>query len=122
MFNNRGFIWLKKENQMDFFTAFFGGGPAYLSFFLDILSKILIKKGFNQQLSKELVLILANGTLEMLGKNFDFNDLIKKVASKNGTTEKALNFLKLDNDLLLLITKAIYKAEKRSRAISKGLL
>ena len=117
-----GFIWLKKENQMDFFTAFFGGGPAYLSFFLDILSKILIKKGFNQQLSKELVLILANGTLEMLGKNFDFNDLIKKVASKNGTTEKALNFLKLDNDLLLLITKAIYKAEKRSRAISKGLL
>ena len=34
----------------------------------------------------------------MLGKNFDFNDLIKKVASKNGTTEKALNFLKLDND------------------------
>ena len=107
---------------MDFFTAFFGGGPAYLSFFLGILSKILIKKGFNKKDSKELVLILANGTLEILGKSFDFNDLIKKVASKNGTTEKALNFLKIDNDLSLLITQAIYKAEKRSREISKDLL
>ena len=115
-------IWLKKENQIDFFTAFFGGGPAYLSFFFEVLSKILIKKGFDKQLSKELVLILANGTLETLDSCFDFNDLIKKVASKNGTTEKALNFLKSDNNLFLLITQAIYKAEKRSREISKDLL
>ena len=89
---------------------------------MGILSKILIKKGFNQQDSRELVLILADGTLEILGKSFDFNNLIKKVASKNGTTEKALNFLKIDNDLSLLITQAIYKAEKRSREISKDLL
>ena len=88
-------IWLKKESQMDFFTAFFGGGPAYLSFFFEILSKILIKKGFSKQLSKELILILANGTLEVLGKSLDFNEIVKKVASKNGTTEKALNFLKV---------------------------
>ena len=82
----------------------------------------LIKKGFNKKLSKELVLILANGTLEILDKSFDFNNLIKKVASKNGTTEKALNFLKIDKDLSLLISQAIYKAEKRSREISKDLL
>ena len=93
-----------------------------MSLFLGILSKILIKKGFNKKLSKELVLILANGTLEILDKSYDFNDLIKKVASKNGTTEKALNFLNIDNDLSLLISQAIYKAEKRSREISKDLL
>ena len=115
-------IWLKKESQMDFFTAFFGGGPAYLSFFFEILSKILIKKGFSEQLSKELILILANGTLEILGKSLDFNEIVKKVASKNGTTEKALNYLKVDNNLNSLITQAIYKAEKRSREISKDLL
>ncbi len=107
---------------MDFFTAFFGGGPAYLCFFFEILSKILIKKGFSKQLSKELILILANGTLEMLEKSFDFDDIVKKVASKNGTTEKALNFLKIDNNLSLLISQAIYKAENRSREISKDLL
>ena len=115
-------IWLKKENQMDFFTAFFGGGPAYLSFFFEIFSKILIKNGFNKKLSNELVLILVSGTIEIIGKNLNFHDIVKKVASKNGTTEKALNFLKKDKKLSLLISQAISKAERRSVEIAKDLL
>tara|TARA_A100001011_G_scaffold399001_1_gene505621 strand:- start:3198 stop:4007 length:810 start_codon:yes stop_codon:yes gene_type:complete len=115
-------IWLKKEDEIDFFTAFFGGGPAYLSFFFEILSKILVKKGFNKKLSNELVLILANGTLEILGKSLNFDDIVKKVVSKNGTTEKALNYLKKDKKLNLIISQAILKAEKRSREIAKDLL
>ena len=115
-------IWLKNENQMDFFTAFFGGGPAYLSFFFKILSEILTKKGFKKRFSNELVLILVRGTLEMLEKDLNFDNVIKKVASKNGTTEKALNFLKKDNNLSLLITQAIFNAEKRSREIARDLL
>ena len=107
---------------MDFFTAFFGGGPAYLSFFFEILSKILIKNGFNKKLSNELVLILVSGTLEIIGKNSNFHDIVKKVASKNGTTEKALNFLKKDKKLSLLISQAISKAERRSVEIAKDLL
>tara|TARA_Y100000589_G_scaffold307321_1_gene322890 strand:- start:13 stop:822 length:810 start_codon:yes stop_codon:yes gene_type:complete len=114
-------IWLKKESQMDFFTAFFGGGPAYLSFFFETLSKILIKKGFNKKLSKELVFILANGTLDILEKSLNFDDVAKTVASKNGTTEKALNFLKKENKFSTLISQAISKAEKRSREIAKDL-
>ena len=27
------FVWLKNEEEIDFFTAFFGGGPAYISYF-----------------------------------------------------------------------------------------
>ena len=115
-------IWLKKESQLDFFTAFFGGGPAYICFFFEVLSKILIKKGFNKKLSNELVLILASGTEEIIGKSLNFQDIIKKVASKNGTTEKALNFLNKDKKLSLLISKAISKAEKRSMEIAKDLL
>ena len=107
---------------MDFFTAFFGGGPAYLSFFFETLSKILIKKGFNKKLSNELVLILASGTVEIMGKSSNFEDVVKKVASKNGTTEKALNFLKKDKKLSLLISKAISKAEERSLEITEDLL
>ena len=115
-------IWLKKENHMDFFTAFFGGGPAYLSFFFEILSKILIKNGFNKKLSNELVLILVSGTIEIIDKNLNFHDIVKKVASKNGTTEKALSFLKKDKKLSLLISQAISKAERRSVEIAKDLL
>ena len=114
-------IWLKKENQIDFFTAFFGGGPAYLSFFWEILSKILIKKGFNKKLSNELILTLVSGTLEILGKSLKFEDIVKKVASKNGTTEKALSFLEKDKNLSLLVGQAISKAEERSKEIAKDL-
>ena len=106
---------------MDFFTAFFGGGPAYLSFIFEILSEILIKKGFNKKLSNELVLILVSGTVEIIDKSLSFEDFVKKVASKNGTTEKALNFLKKDKKLSLLINKAITKAEERSIEIAKDL-
>ena len=91
-------------------------------FFFEVLSKILIKKGFNKKLSNELVLILASGTEEIIGKSLNFQDIIKKVASKNGTTEKALNFLNKDKKLSLLISKAISKAEKRSMEIAKDLL
>ncbi len=114
-------IWLKEESQMDFFTAFFGGGPAYLCFFFEILSKILLKKGFNKKLSNELVFILANGTLEILEKKLNFDDVVKKVASKNGTTEKALNFFKKEK-FSLLVSQAISKAEQRSKEIAKDLL
>ena len=41
---------------------------------------------------------------------------------KTQLLEKALNYLKVDNNLNSLITQAIYKAEKRSREISKDLL
>ena len=115
-------IWLNKESQMDFFTAFFGGGPAYLSYIFEILSEILIEKGFNRKLSNELVLILASGTVEIVGKSSNFQDVVKKVASKNGTTEKALNFLKKDKKLSLLISEAISKAEERSVEITEDLL
>ena len=91
-------------------------------FFLEVLSKILVKKGFNKKLSNELILILTHGTLEILGEGLDFDDIIKKVASKNGTTERALDFFKKNNNLSLLFSQAIHKAEKRSKEIAKDLL
>ena len=38
-------IWLKNEKQMHFFTAFFGGGPAYVSLFFRGLIKNTFSKG-----------------------------------------------------------------------------
>ena len=57
----------------------------------------------------------------MLDKSLNFQTLVKKVASKNGTTEKALNFLKKNNHFSLLISQAISRAEKRSKEIAKDL-
>ena len=58
-------IWLKNEKQMHFFTAFFGGGPAYISLFLEILSKILFYKGFDENSQGSLFLILPTELLNL---------------------------------------------------------
>ena len=51
------FIWLKKEEEIDFFTAFFGGGPAYVCYFLGCLQKILTRQKINKKTSTVLFLI-----------------------------------------------------------------
>ena len=56
-------IWLKNEKQMHFFTAFFGGGPAYISLFLEILSKILFKRALMKKSQGSLFLILPTELL-----------------------------------------------------------
>ena len=72
-------IWLKNEKQMHFFTAFFGGGPAYISLFLETLSKILFHKGFDEKISRQLVSYLANGTVELAEmNNLRYGDIVKK--------------------------------------------
>ena len=54
--------------------------------------------------------------------NLQYGDIVKKVASKKGTTEQAIKYLKEKKKLTLLIQKAILSAEKRSEVISKDLL
>ena len=115
-------IWLKNEKQMHFFTAFFGGGPAYVSLFLEVLSKILSQKGFDEKASRMLVAGLTHGTIELAEMNdFQYGDIVKKVTSKRGTTEQAIKYLTKKKRLILLIQKAILNAEKRSEVISKDL-
>ena len=113
-------MWLRKEEEMDFFTAFFGGGPAYISLFLKILTDILVNRGFQRKISEELVTSLVDGTNKLMKlESLSYSNLIGKVASKKGTTEQALNFLEKNNLLKNILTDAILCAEKRSVQLSK---
>ena len=114
------FIWVSNEEEINFFTAFFGGGPAYISYFLKCLQNILKEKKINNQNSLKLIFQLLNGTIDFLEKEkIDFSDLIKKVASKGGTTEKALMYFSKNDKLEHIINDAIKKAEKKSKDLSK---
>ena len=116
-------IWLEKENDLDFFTALYGGGPAYIFSFLDILTRISEKKGLSHENSRSLVLELIFGTANYL-KNIDkkksFNSMLKIVASKGGTTEEALKHLNQQKSFFNLVNSAIKKASLKSKKISKS--
>ncbi len=115
------FVWLKNEEEIDFFTAFFGGGPAYIAFFLKCLQNVLKKKKINKQNSLKLIFQLLKGTINFIEKEkIGFSDLIRKVSSAGGTTEKALLYFSKNDRLDLIISSAIKKAEKRSQDLSKN--
>ena len=117
-----GFLeWLKEEEKMDFFTALYGGGPAYIFYFLEILNKISCKNGFSKKRSKLMVESLLHGTSKLIKNNSqNFTDIIQKVTSKGGTTEQAIEFMK-KRKTNEIINSGIRKASTRSKNISKLL-
>ena len=116
-------IWLKKESDLDFFTAFYGGAPAYFFLFMNIMHEVVIKKNFYVKDSRSLIIKNLQGTLEFLEKqNKSFDKYIELVASKGGTTEEALNILKKNNALFNLFNNAILKATKKSESMGKKLI
>ena len=109
----------KNEKIIDDFTAIFGSGPAYIFLFIETLIKIADKSGFKN--SKNMVLQTFLGSLLLLFNEKDSPTHLKKsVTSKGGTTEAALKILENKNGLSTLISKAIDKAKKRSRELSKA--
>ncbi|MDC3204538.1 pyrroline-5-carboxylate reductase [Pelagibacteraceae bacterium] len=109
----------KNEKVIDDFTAIFGSGPAYIFLFIETLIKIADKSGFKN--SKNMVLQTFLGSLLLLLNEKDSpTNLKKSVTSKAGTTEAALKILENKNGLSTLISKAIDKAKKRSRELSKA--
>ena len=109
----------KNEKIIDDFTAIFGSGPAYIFLFIETLIKIADKSGFKN--SKNMVLQTFLGSLLLLFNEKDSPTHLKNsVTSKGGTTEAALKILENKNGLSTLIYKAIDKAKKRSRELSKA--
>jgi pyrroline-5-carboxylate reductase len=109
------------EKYQNIATALNGSGPAYFFLFCKHLIDIGIKNGLEPETSKKLVIetmIGAGITIKESKESPD--DLIKKVASRGGTTEAALEeFIKgrIDN----MIIRAVESAKKRANEIEKSL-
>ena len=88
-------IWLKNEKQNAFLYCFFWWRPClYKSLFRDLIKNTFFQKGFDEKFSRQLVSYLANGTVEFAEmNNLQYGDIVKKVASKKGTTSKAIKYL-----------------------------
>ena len=86
-----------------------------------MFTKRIKKKKINKQNSLKLIFQLLKGTINFIEKEkIGFSDLIRKVSSAGGTTEKALLYFSKNDRLELTISSAIKKAEKRSQDLSKN--
>ena len=106
---------VKNEDDINKVTAISGSGPAY--FFL--LANYLMRASENLGLTRKESKILVEKTFlasAILGQNTDYGSLIKKVASKKGTTEAALKVFKNKN-FNKIILDAVSFAYKRAKEL-----
>ena len=120
LFSVFGFsVELKNEKMLDSLTAVAGSGPAYVFLFLNALIKAAQKIGFNKILATQIVTATVRGSLAYLSSigNADLEQLIERVRSKGGTTEAALNTLKV-NKYYAGWHQAVLHAYMRSKELS----
>jgi pyrroline-5-carboxylate reductase len=108
-----------KESLMDAVTAVSGSGPAYYFLLTDLLEKAGVKAGLNRELARKLAMATFVGSAGTIALDIgSMRDFVKKVASKGGTTEAALNVFKKKN-LESIIEQAVKAAKNRSCNLSK---
>lgn len=112
-------VEVKNENLIDAATAVSGSGPAYVFAFLDALSRTAKRLGFSKETARRIALQTVLGGVKFAEKNtFNFEKLVKQVKTKGGTTEAAFKILE-KNHWGKILEKAVIKAYKRARELSK---
>ena len=111
-------LLLEKEKEIDNFTGLIGSGPAYFFHILKVYEKRVLKlSNGDKQLTNKIISTFLDGISASVKDNVGFDEAIKKIASKKGTTEAGINSL-ISNNVLELFEKGILNAIKRSKEIS----
>jgi len=102
-------------------TALNGSGPAYFFLFCKYLIKSGIQNGLDPEISKKLVIGTMNGAGTVIDKSgIGLDDLIKKIATPGGTTERALKEFE-KNKIDKIVCEAVESAKKRANELQNLL-
>ena len=116
-------VYLENETFIDIVTAISGSGPAYVFYFVEVLTNIGTNLGLSRRDSKVLAIETLIGSARLLEmSNIEPKVLKENVTSPGGTTEAGLEILaSSDNGLSNLLEKTIVAAKKRASDLnSKG--
>jgi len=113
-------VILEEEKLLNAVTAISGSGPAYFYYFLRAMVQAGEKLGMTKEMAKELACETMLGSYHLINDSDEsFDDLIKAVASKGGTTEAALNTFE-EFEVSKSIEKGLLNAEKRAWELSQS--
>ncbi len=111
----------QNEQLLDAVTAISGSGPAYFYYLAELMTDAAESLGLDREMANILVRETLIGSAEMVAKSdHDFNNLIKTVASKGGTTEAAINYFN-KQQMNETIVNGIEEATKRSVQLAKSM-
>ena len=119
LFSYVGATVIIEEKYMDAITAASGSGPAYVFLFIESLNKAVRSLGFNEHLSKVLVLQTIRGSFDLLIRQKEDAAVLRaRVTSKGGTTQAAMDIFKKMKFEKVFKT-ALNAAKKRAKELSK---
>jgi len=120
LFNCVGTTILIEERFQNLVTSLSGSGPAYFYLFCKHLIDFGVENGLPFEISKKMVIdtFIGSGEIMNLGED-SLDSLIKKVASKGGTTEKALESFE-KNKFKLIVNEALKSAFQKACEIEKS--
>lgn len=109
---------VKKEELLDGVTGLSGSGPAFVYLFIDSLIKGGVGSGLNPNTARGLAIqTLLGATTLFKQSNLTAEELIKKVASKGGTTEAGLKFLN-QKKFGAIVQECVKRAKQRAKELT----
>ena len=110
-------IYFDDEKYLDMVTAVSASGPAYFFLFAECLADAAVDIGLPEKEAEKLVAQTMLGAANLLEKSGETPaELRRKVTSKGGTTERALQVFE-EGKLAALIRKAVRAAHRRAKEL-----
>ena len=110
-------IYFDDEKYLDMVTAISGSGPAYFFLFAECLTQAAVDIGLSHAEADELVAQTMLGAANLLDESGETpTELRRKVTSKGGTTERALNVFE-EGKLADLVREAVRAAHQRAKEL-----
>lgn len=114
-------LWLTTEAQMDAVTAISGSGPAYVFYFIEALQQSGVALGLDAAAARQLAIETFIGAARLAGQSDeDVAELRRRVTSKGGTTEAALNSFAADG-IAAAIARGAQAAAARGRVLGEEM-
>lgn len=111
-------LWLDNEEQLDAVTAISGSGPAYFFLVMEAMQTAAEQLGMPTEDAHLLIVQTALGAARLALESEELPaELRRKVTSKGGTTEAAIQVL-TDGKLAELFAQALQAAAERSRQLA----
>jgi pyrroline-5-carboxylate reductase len=113
--------WVDDESLIDAVTAVSGSGPAYVFFLAECLAEAGVEAGLDRALAEELARVTVAGAGEMLWRGeMSAGALREMVTSPGGTTAAALDVLRREDALQMLMRRAVMAAKARAEELGRG--
>lgn len=113
-------MWTDSEKILAAIGSVAGAGPAYVARFVAALARAGVARGLPQQLAATIALETVLGTSWMAAASGEpMDEVARRVASPNGTTEAGLAVLDRDGVLDALIGVAIEAAARRGAELAE---